>query len=87
MEVKEDIFSYIPPFPDVSTVGTQCYIPFTILVARWHCHMGNLKNLVGKNAFRILNSFSLSHMNDLWCTKIIIDKTQHLKEKNWRKGT
>jgi len=41
--------------------------------------------VVGKNAFRILNSFSLSHMNDKWCTKIFFDKMQHLKEKNWRK--
>jgi len=41
MEVKDEKFSCIPPFPNVSTVGTQCYIVSTLLVARWHCHTGN----------------------------------------------
>jgi len=40
-----------------------------------------------KECFQNSTSFSLSHVNDQWCTKIFIDKTQHLKEKNWRKET
>jgi hypothetical protein len=36
VEVKEETFSFIPPFPNVSTVGTQRYI-----FAKWHCHTGN----------------------------------------------
>jgi hypothetical protein len=125
VEVTEEIFSYISPFPSVSTVGTllhsihntgcqvalpyrhtvihsihntgcQVALPYrhTVLhsIHNTGCQVALpyrklLKNVIRKNAFRILNSFSLSHMNDQWCTKIIIDKTQHLKEKNWRKET
>jgi len=41
MKVKEEKFSCVPPFPNVSTVGAQYYIAFTLLVARWHYHAGN----------------------------------------------
>jgi hypothetical protein len=50
-EVKEETFSCIPPFPNVSAVGTQCYIPFTLLVAKWHCHKETSEKCGRKECF------------------------------------